>query len=142
MDSAQLSAEERLRQIQERIAEKTRAKAKQADGEALDRQIAEAEQLEKLVDEHGILGRDFRVLYTQDGHMVAVKAASYLVWKRFQSQGIEKVNAQEDLVNACLIYPSKVKFSELRDRYPALVFQAAIEIANMASVKQEELTGK
>lgn len=142
MDSAPVSAEDKLRLIQERIAEKAKAKAQKQDEDALERQISEAEKLEELVDKYGVPGRDFRVLHAPDGHMIAVKKPTYLQWKKFQSDGIEKVKAQEDIVESCLIHPAKGVFHELRERFPALVFQATIEIGNMASVQQAELPGK
>lgn len=136
------AAEEKLAQVRERIAEKERQRAIRAEAEAAERHLVEAEKLEELIEKHGPLGKALRVLTTPEGHMIVVKAPGYQHTRRFQSKGIDKPDAQEELVRACLVYPSQGEFVALRDRYALLVTQAANEIVLLATAKQEELPGK
>jgi len=139
---AQLEAAEAERdQKRERVAEKTRTNALRDRIEKAKREAAEAEKLEELIEEHGPLGKLFRVLTTDGGHMIAVKAAPRQIWRRFES-GMDKSSAREELVRACVIYPSKAEFEDLVNRWPGLILQAVNEITILVTGKQQELTGK
>lgn len=140
---AELEAIEAARdQKRDQVVEKTRTLALRERIEKAKRELAEAEKLDELIEEHGPLGKAIRVVTTVEGHMVVVKAPGRQQFRKYQSAGFDKPSAQDDIVRACLVYPSKADFESLANRWPAIVTQAANEIVFLASGKQEEIPGK
>jgi alpha-ketoglutarate-dependent taurine dioxygenase len=132
-----------------RVANERKARFEEArQSSALARKVAEAEReaadlevLEGLIEKHGELGDRIEALHTSEG-MVVVKRPNSLHFRRFQELGNAKLADVEKLVRASLVYPDATRFDAIVDALPATLIQAADLVAKLAGVGRGHVEGK
>lgn len=132
-----------------RVANERKARFEEArQSSALARKVAEAEReaadlevLEGLIEKHGELGDRLEALHTSEG-MVVVKRPNSLHFRRFQELGNAKLADVEKLVRASLVHPDATRFDAIVDALPATLIQAADLVAKLAGVGRGHVEGK
>lgn len=132
-----------------RVANERKARFEDArQSSALARKVAEAEReaadlevLEGLIEKHGELGDRLEALHTSEG-MVVVKRPNSLHFRRFQELGNAKLADVEKLVRASLVHPDATRFDAIVDALPATLIQAADLVAKLAGVGRGHVEGK
>jgi hypothetical protein len=109
--------------------------------EAAEREAADLEVLEGLIEKHGELGDRLEALHTSAG-MVVVKRPNSLHFRRFQELGNAKLADVEKLVRASLVHPDATRFDAIVDALPATLIQAADLVAKLAGVGRGHVEGK
>lgn len=100
-----------------------------------------ARDLPKIAELEGTRGIDFDVVSCRLG-LVAVKRPSGVVWKRFTTSKKEARDAAEDLVRACLAYPTASEFTAIIDDQPAALESMALTVGRLAGADLERIQGK
>jgi hypothetical protein len=135
----------RLRAAREAIAAARRSRAEadepraQLAAEAL--ALKNEEAIEVAEQEYGALNKRIRVVQTDIG-VVIVKRAHPNVFKRFVDQGKHSTKECEELVRACLVYPTLAEFEAMCAEQPMLGVFAANAVSYLAGVRAEDLSVK
>jgi len=125
-----------------RFAEQV-AKAERLEAER--RAVADEEAIARLEEEHGPLDKAIAVVYTDLGAVV-VRRAKPPAYKRF-NEHITRENAKpfelsEQLVFACLLYPTREAFGAMVEAQPFTLIRCANAISTLAGVRAQEVAGK
>ena len=139
--------QDRLREIQAKRSALAAAKAGRLLP-SLDQQI-ETEQralddellIERFETEVGPVGVKIAVLQSTVG-VVVLKRPHRTVFKRFADKQSLKTEDLENLVNPCLLHPSKTEFNTMLDDQPALLMRAANACSGLAGIRVEEIDSK
>lgn len=115
-------------------------KAKRLEAEDAIHAAEDAEKLEELEAEHGPVGRMIAGFRTTLG-LIVVKRAAGVAWHRFMSSKM-KAKDEEDLIRACLVFPTREKFNEIVEELPGVLPLLANKIGVLYGLKKEEDEGK
>jgi hypothetical protein len=148
-----LSPEEKelveLRARRAEVAERRARLAEQATAqlelEKERRALADDEAIARLEEEHGAIDRAIAVVQTDHGAVV-LRRAKPPAYKRF-NEYITRDNAKtfelsEQLVVACLLYPTREAFATMAELQPFIMIRCANAISTLAGVRVQEVQGK
>ena len=123
----------------------SKAEAKKAELEQLQRARREAEIVEQLELKHGKVNEKIVTCSLPEG-LVAVRAPLPMVYRKFLQATTGKNGAtlddQDLLVRQCLIHPSQDEFNVIKQQRPGIVTTLSNLAMKLAGVMQVELEGK
>lgn len=109
------------------------------------RELADEEAIERLEEEHGPDGKAIGIVRTDLGAVV-VKRPIAAAFKRFQDlmsrDNPKRHELTEQLVKPCLLHPDKPTLDQMVAQQPHIMIRAGNKIAELAGVREEEVSGK
>lgn len=129
LEERRRAARVRLEELERARADRAEARAGDAEIEALERDVRDAEALEKIESEHGALDVDIRAVHTIAG-LVVVRRVEPIVMRKFQDSkkddsGQPTIQALEQLSRSALVYPDRVAFGRMCDEYSKVITDTA-----------------
>jgi hypothetical protein len=118
--------------------------AEREAAEALPRQelaLADDKAQDEAEAKHGALGAGIRVVETDLGRII-LKRPHAAMYKRFADKSSIETDDIEPLVRHCLVHPSVGQFDAIMEVLPATMLRCADQIALLAGVRLEKVTGK
>jgi len=139
--NAAAAMKERIRTL--RLREEERQKAR--DVKALERELVEAELVEKYSNEIGERGVYWQIFSTPEGFVVC-KLGDWAHYKRYiLSKSVNNMPTPEEaqtFATACLVYPDVEAFRKLSDRFGGFCYQICIELVRMYEARNKGDEGK
>lgn len=113
--------------------------------EAERRQLADEDAIARLEEEHGPVDKVIAVVPTDLGAVV-VRRAKPPAYKRFNElitrEHAKQFELSEQLVLACLLYPTREAFAAMVEAQPFTMIRCANAISTLAGVRSQEVAGK
>ncbi len=109
-----------------------------ADAEELAREtraLADAEAIDAAEKEHGADG--IRIVQTEEG-VIIVKRPAQATYRKFIDTGKGDTESLDKLAAPCLVYPAKLEYRRLLDKYPHTVVACANAVCALAGAKPSE----
>lgn len=105
------------------------------------RAVADAEAINKAIQEHGRVGVNIEVVDSTIGKVI-VKRCSAMRYKKFQDIGDFSSEKCEQLVRPNILYPTITAFDAMVEQQPMIATRCANALSRMAGVRKEDVEKK
>ena len=145
-DETELAAlRARRAEVEARRAHNAEQAAARAQLDAERHALADEEAIARFEDELGPVDKLIAVVRTDLGTVI-LRRAKPPAYKRFNEQitreGAKPFELSEQLVVACLLYPSREVFATMIEAQPFITIRCASAISTLAGVRTQEVVGK
>jgi len=105
------------------------------------RELAEDRELDRLEAEHGKVGRVLLMVRSEVGAVI-VKRPHMATFRKFQEAKDIGTKELENLVQPCVLYPTRAEFDGMLKELPFLLNRCADAVSTLAGVRKEDIKGK
>jgi hypothetical protein len=109
--------------------------------ETEERAVADAEAINRAIQEHGRVDREIAIVRSSLG-VVILKRCGALRYKKFQDADDFSVESCERLLRPNVIYPTITTLDDMLEKQPMIAMHCANALGRLAGVRKEDVQKK